>query len=143
LNKGDLEASGSAWFNQAELGFETRLGLFVQDYVQAGGTVEWVDSDFATRTRLGIYSYRIFETRGYWLPYVGAGLGYGSVDFDGGSSESGLELSLLSGIKYYIADNVCLNTEMVFGVSTADTYIGDNELDSTQIGLTVGLSYLW
>jgi opacity protein-like surface antigen len=143
LNQGNGEATFSAKYDQAEMGLETRLGVFVQDYLQAGGYLAWADSDFATRTRFGIYSYRLLETRGYWLPYFGAGLGYGSVDLDRASSESGIELTLLTGIKYYLADNVALNTELAFGVSTGDTYISDDDLESTQIALTLGISYLW
>lgn len=143
LNRGDFEASGSAWLDQAELGFSTRFGMFVHDYLQAGVDVTWADSDFATRTRLGIYSFRIVETRSYWLPYFGGGLGYGSVDIDGLDSESGVELTLFGGVKYYLADNVSLNSELAFGLSTGDTYISDDDLESTRIGLTVGISYLW
>ena len=143
LNKGDFEVAGSALFNAGELGGDLRFGAFLQDYVQGGLTLSYHDTDFATRTGIGFYGLYLFESRRYLLPYVGGGLGFSSIDIDGAASESGAEFTLLTGLKYYVADNVSLNTELAFGVSTADTYLGDDELKSTDITLRIGLSYFW
>lgn len=143
LNQGDMEASGSGSFNSQEVGISSRVGYFVRDYVQVGVDIDWASSDFADRVSLGLYGLYLYETQSYWLPYYGAGLGYGSVDIDGLSSESGLELTLFAGLKYYLTDNVSLNTELYVGASTGDTYLSDDELESTDVGLTIGLSYFW
>lgn len=144
LNQGHMEASGSGWFNSREMGFSSRVGYFVQDYLQVGVQADWASSDFIDRVSLGVYGFYLYETSSYLLPYYGGGLGYGSVDIDGlAESESGVELTLFAGLKYYLADNVTLNTELYVGASTGDTYISDDDLESTDIGLTIGLSYLW
>ena len=143
LNKGDFEVAGSAAFNSGELGGDLRFGAFVADYLQIGLEVEYRDTDLATRTGAGLYAIRLFETRTYLLPYAGAALGLGSLDVDGGDSESGAEFTLLTGLKYYLADNVSLNTELRFGAGTGDTYLSDDEKNSTDVSLRIGLSYLW
>jgi opacity protein-like surface antigen len=143
LNQGDLEASGSAGFNSTETTLQTRLGYFVYDYVQVGVQFSWADNDFATRTHFAVYSYQMFETDTYFLPYVGGGLGYGALDTDAGGSESGIELMFLAGVKYYISDNVSLNAEFAAAASSADTYLDDDGATSTEVGIRVGLSYLW
>lgn len=143
LNKGDMEVTGSAGFTDAEFSTQARLGVFVQDLTSLGVMLDWSDNDFATRTRFSFYGYQMFETRDYWLPYVGAGIGYASIDADAGGSESGMELTLFSGIKYYLADNVSLNIEFAFGLSSGDTYLTDDGTESTEISLRIGLSYLF
>jgi len=143
LNKGDMEVSGSAGFTDYEIATQARLGIFIQDYTQVGVKLDWSDTDFATRTRLAFFGYYLFETREYWLPYVGSSLGYANVDADVGGSESGMELTLFTGIKYYLADNVSLNTEVGFGFSSGDTYLTNDGSESSEISLRIGFSYIF
>lgn len=145
LNKGDFEVSGSALFNSGELGGEIRFGAFPADYIQGGIELEYHETDLASRTGISFYGIYLFETRMYLIPYAGGKLGFGSLDVEveGGESDSGAELSLLVGLKYYFADNVSLNTELTFGVGTGDTFLSDDEVNSTDVGLRVGLAYTW
>jgi opacity protein-like surface antigen len=143
VNAGDYEVSGSGVFNSAQLGADVRLGTFIDNYLQAGGQFGWHDSDFATRTKFGAYGLYLYETRTYLLPFVGAGLGFGSLDLDGGSSKSGIELDFFFGLKYFLADNVSLNTEVNLGLSTDKTYLRDDKAESSDVSIRVGISYLW
>lgn len=143
LNQGDFEVAGSAVIDRAEIGFNARVGTFIMDYIQVGGNVQWIDSNFATRTGLNLYGIRLYETGTYFLPYAGASLGFGSLDFDFGGSNNGLELHAIGGVKYYLADNVSLNTELSLGVSTDDTFLGDKKTESTEVALRVGISFFW
>lgn len=143
LNKGDFEVAGSGVINRSTVGFALRGGAFVVDYLQVGVFADWEDNNYTTRSALGVYFIHLFETRTYLLPYAGASLGFGSLDFDFGDSESGVELQFLAGLKYYIADNVSLNTELNVGVSSSDTFMGDRKAESTDIGIRIGISYLW
>ncbi len=143
LNKGDFEVAGSANIDGNTIGFEARFGAFVADYIQTGINAKWEDSNFGTRAALNLYLIRLFETRTYFLPYAGASLGFGSLDYDFGGSESGVEFQLITGVKYYIADNVTLNSELTFGISSGETFQGNNEMDDTEIALRVGIGYLW
>jgi len=100
FNKGDMEITGSAGFTSEEISTQARLGVFIYDYTQVGVKLDWSDNNFATRTRVAFFGYYLFETREYWLPYVGSSLGYARVDADAGGSESGKEITTFAGIKY-------------------------------------------
>lgn len=92
LEKGDIEVAGSARWDRSTVGFDVRLGTFVDHYIQAGVYGDWMDNNYATRTGLGIYFIHLYETRTYFLPYLGASIGFGSLDFNFGDSNSGAEL---------------------------------------------------
>ncbi|MDA3873385.1 MAG: hypothetical protein PF795_05445 [Kiritimatiellae bacterium] len=143
LNKGDFEVATSAMFNRAELSGNVRFGAFVMDYVQLGLDVGYQDTDFFSRSSLAAYVMALVETRTYFLPYYGGGLYYSSLDPNAGETFSGLDFRVFGGVKYYMADNVSLNTELTIGYSTDDTYIKDSETNSSDIGIQVGISYLW
>ncbi|MCC5850835.1 MAG: outer membrane beta-barrel protein [Verrucomicrobia bacterium] len=143
LNKGDFEIAGSATVNSNTIGFETRFGAFVADYIQTGINAKWADTNFGTRAAFNLYMINLFETRTYFIPYAGASIGFGSLDYDFGGSESGVEFQLIGGVKYYFADNVSLNTELTIGISSGETFQGNNEMDDTEIALRVGLGFLW
>jgi opacity protein-like surface antigen len=143
IAQGDFEVAGSAVFDSSQIGAKMRFGTFAANYFQLGGEFEWLDTDYATRTGIGMYFIRLYETNAYLLPYFGVGLGLGTLEYDDSSDESGMELSFLLGLKYFLSDNVSLNTEFSFGMSSADTYMGSDEPDSTQASVRIGLSYFW
>lgn len=143
IHKGDFEISGSGDLNQAVMGAEVRFGSFIADYIQLGVDLTYVDTDLLTRFSLGAYSLYMFETQTYALPYAGAKISLSSLEPDGGENESGLDFALLFGLKYYVADNVSLNTEVHVGYSSADTYIDNDKASSSDYGLTIGMSYYW
>lgn len=143
LNRGDMEIAFHGQFDPGVTAINLRFGTFAADYLQIGTNVDYQDSNFAERMAFNLYVIRLLETRRYILPYVGASLGYGSLDITGGRSESGAELQVLTGIKYYLADNVSLNTELHFGASSGRTYLGDRKITSNEVGLRIGLAYLW
>ncbi len=143
LNKGDFEVSGSGEFNQAVLGGGVRFGSFVADYVQLGVDLTYYDTDLVNRFSLGTYMLYMFETQTYALPYVGGKIALSSLEPDAGENESGLDFTLLFGLKYYVADNVSLNTEVHVGYSSAETYIDNDEATSSDYGVTLGISYYW
>lgn len=143
LQKGDFEVTGSGTFNQAKLAGDLRFGAFIMDYLQLGIDLGYQDTDILNRFSLGTYVYWMFETQTYFLPYVGSGISLSSLEGDSGFSDSGLDFSLFFGLKYYLADNVSLNTEFKGAFSSAETFIKDNEASSSDYGITIGLSYYW
>lgn len=143
INKGDFEVSGSGQLNQSQLGGDIRFGSYVMDYLQVGADLTYLDTDLFTHFSLGAYVIYLFETQTYFLPYVGSKLALSSLEPATGSGDSGMDLSLLGGVKYFFADNVSLNTEVYVGYASAKTFIKDNKASDTDLGLTLGISYCW
>lgn len=143
IHKGDFEVATSAMLSRAELSGNIRLGAFVQDYVQIGLALGYQDTDFYSRGSFGAFALSLVETRTYFLPYYGGGLYYSTLDSPMGDSFSGLDFRIFGGVKYYVTDNVSLNTELGVGYSTDDTYIEGSKTTQSDISLRVGISYFW
>lgn len=143
VSKGDFETNFSSVINRGEVALDLRFGAFVADYTQLGLKVGYSDTDFLTQSQLGVYLLRFFETRTYTLPYVGLGMGYTTLEADGAGDNSGVDFALILGLRYYIADNVALNTEFRSAWATDKTFIDSDRAVDTDFGLRIGLSYLW
>ncbi len=143
LNKGTFEVGGSAQLDSDVLAASARFGAFVKDYLQVGIKLDLADSARATRVGLSAYGIHLFETNTYVLPYVGGSLGFATLDSGVGSSETGAEIALLGGLKYYMADNASLNTELSIGFGSGDTFLDDRRGDSSKVLLTIGLGFHW
>jgi len=143
ISKGDFEANVSSILSRGEIDLETRFGAFIADYLQVGLDVGYTDTDFLSRLDLGVYGTRFFETRTYAIPYAGLGMGYSTLDGGGEGDFSGVSFSLLLGVRYYLAENVALNTEVRSAWATDKTFIDSDRAVDTEFSLRVGLSYLW
>jgi len=143
INRGDIDIGGLGQFDNGTTTLQLRLGIFSADYVQIGTQVQFQDSNFADRVAFNVFVIRLFETRTYLLPYVGAAVGHGTLNITGGAEKSGAEFYLLTGLKYFLADNVSLNTEVHFGFSSSETFLGDRKLESNEVGLRIGISYVF
>lgn len=141
--KGDFEIATAVMMSRAELAGQVRFGAFVMDYLQIGLELGYQDTDFFSQGSFGVYGLTLVETRTYLLPYYGGGLYFSTLDPPVGDSFSGLDFRIFGGVKYFISDNVSLNTEVTLGYSTDDTYIKSTETTSSDISLRVGISYLW
>jgi len=143
LNRGDIELAGFGQFDAGNKTLELRLGTFAEDYRQIGTNIVYQDSNFAERISFSLYVLQLFETRTYFLPYVGAALGFGTLDISGGSDKSGAEFYLIGGLKYYMSDNVSLNSELHYGFGSSETFLGDRKLESSEISLRIGIGYIF
>jgi hypothetical protein len=141
--QGNNEFSGSAAVNQGAFGGELKMGTFLLDHLLLGGKADYYDSDYYVRYSAGVYMNYLFETGSYWIPYVGAGLDLGALEPVFLEKETGVEFELYFGLKYFLAPNVSLNTELKLGYSSANTYLESNEYTDTEYHLGVGLSYYW
>ncbi|WFB36004.1 hypothetical protein P3T73_17770 [Kiritimatiellota bacterium B12222] len=141
--KGNFEVTGQGYLNQGSFGGDVRFGSFIADYVQIGVDLSYEDNDVFNRFSLGAYVNRLFETNTYLIPYVGVGLAMGSLDPEFVEGNSGVDIALFMGVKYFISENVSLNTELDFAYSTSETFVKDGEATDSDYGLTIGLSYYW
>jgi opacity protein-like surface antigen len=141
--KGDFETNVSALVNRGEIDLNLRLGAFTADFLQFGADVGYSDTNFLTQYELGVYGVRFIDTGTYTLPYVGLGLGYVSLEGDADEGNAGISTSLILGIRYYIADNVALNTEFRSAWASDKAFVDNDQAVDTQFSLGVGISYLW
>lgn len=139
---GNSEISGSASFNSGRYDLNFRFAQYIQDLTQAGMYFEFQDNSFYTRTAIGAVFTRSFDTPTYFIPYVGATLGFGSLE-RGGEDNSGIELAFLVGVRYFLTNNMSLNSELHIGVSSDDTFLDGSGADSLGTGVRFGLSYSW
>lgn len=142
IYSGNSEISTAGLFDAGRTEFSFRYGRYIDHLVQMGFYVNFEDSSFYTRTALGALFTRSFDTPTYLIPYVGAGLGYGQIE-RGGEDNTGIELTFLLGLRYFISNNVSLNGEFHAGVSSDDTFLDNAEVDSVGMGFRFGLSYSW
>jgi hypothetical protein len=143
INKGDLELNLSTALNQGEVSADVHFGAFVSDYMLWRVDVGYMDTEFLSTTQAGLSAIRFFETRTYTLPYIGLGAGYNSLEGMSGVETSGVEMSLILGLRYYMAENVALNTEVKTAWSSEETFIDGSQTTDTDYRLRIGLSYLW
>jgi len=143
LNEGDFEAGGSGMIDSDALSGSARFGAFILDYLQLGGKLDLADNDVATRVGLSVYLIKLFETNTYLIPYLGGSIGYASLDVSGDKSESGAESALIGGLKYYMADNVSLNSEVTAGYSSGETFLDEDGGDTFKLMLTIGIGFHW
>jgi len=139
---GHSEISGSGTFHGGRSEVSFRYGRYIENLVQMGFYVDFLDSSFYTRTAMGALFLRSFDTPTYLIPYVGAGLGYGQFE-RGEIDASGVELSFLVGLRYFMTNNVSLNGEFFVGVSSDDTFLDNSQSDSLEMGFRFGLGYSW
>jgi hypothetical protein len=139
---GHSEISGAGTFHGGRSEVAFRYGRYIENLVQMGFYAEFLDSSFYTRTAIGALFLRSFDTPTYLIPYVGAGIGYGHFE-RGEIDASGVELSLLVGLRYFMTNNVSLNGEFHIGVSSDDTFLDNAQSDSLGMGFRFGLGYSW
>ncbi|MCC5844219.1 MAG: hypothetical protein JJU05_08215 [Verrucomicrobia bacterium] len=139
---GHSEISGAGNFHGGRSEFSFRYGRYIENLVQMGFYADYLDSSFYSRTAMGALFIRSFDTPSYLIPYVGAGLGYGQFE-RGDIDASGIELSFLLGLRYFMTNNVSLNGEFHVGVSSDDTFLDGSDLDSIGMGFRFGLGYSW
>lgn len=146
--KGDFEVALSGQLDAAETGGSLRFGSFISDYLQVGVDMDYLGNDLYSQFALGMFVSRLFETSTYLFPYVGGGMELGvydpkSVSAGAAGGDSGLGVTLMLGMKYFLANHLSLNTEVKFSYSSADAYLKDNAASDTAYRLQVGISYYW
>jgi hypothetical protein len=107
-----------------DLGLELNVsrGWFVADYLELGGRlgVGFRGSD-SSNLSIGGYAERHFETRYYWVPYVGAAAQLSYLE-RGNYDETYLELEGYGGSRYFFAPHAAVGGELALKFATEDVY---------------------
>ncbi len=131
------------------LGLNIGLGMFIADNLNLRATLAHdVQEDIApggadyraTDYNLGV-EYN-FDFGGSIIPYVGADLGWRRSKF-GSIRDDGVIYGPRVGVKYFLADNVAIDTSLSYRFSGADVYISDFEFESHKILFGVGLRIMF
>lgn len=107
--------------------------------------VGYTDTEFTSQTEIGLYLIRYFETNTYTIPYLGIGLGYGALSSDANDEVdfSGATFAIITGIRYYISDNVAINTELRGVYGSDEIFIDGTESTDSDFRIGIGFTYLW
>ena len=98
------------------------------------------DEDYRTSELGAAAEYHLGHGR--FLPYLGAGLGWRRTHF-GKIDEAALVYGPRAGVKYFLADNVALDLEVTYKLSSADVFINDFVAEDTDLSTAVGLRVLF
>lgn len=120
-------------------------GVFVRDRLSLRGVLTYQiledvageDSDYRT-SQLGLAAEFHFAGLGRAVPYVGAGAGWRRTAFDR-IDEAALVYGPRAGIKLYLADDVALDFEVTYELSSADVFVNDFVAEDRDLSSLVGL----
>lgn len=126
---------------EADAGF----GLYLRDRLAVRATVDYAvledvageDSDYRM-SRFGLAAEYDLGWGGRLVPYVGLGVGWQSTHFND-LEESAFIYGPRGGLKYFLADNVALDFEVVYSLSGANVFVNDFVAEDTDISTGLGL----
>lgn len=125
-----------------------RYGYFFWDYISVGAQGGFFDDDSVTSGSIGIVGeYNIPLSDDYqpligtdFVPYFGAGLHLMYADLSKESNTAGV-LSLEAGLKFFLSDTAALTTSVVGSLATDDVYPNDDDCDSWDIHVNLGMRF--
>jgi len=124
-------------------------GVFVRDRLEARATFGYAvledvageDEDYRMQEVELAAEFHVAQW-GVFVPYLGAGVGWRSSHF-GDLEESALVYGPRAGLKIFLADNVALDFEVTYKLSSADVFINDFVAEDTDLTSVIGLRVLF
>jgi len=124
---------------------EAGWGFFVRDRLSLRATllyegledVAGEDSDYRMQ-EVGLAAELHLRRWGPLVPHVGAGLGWHRSHF-GEREESALFYGPRAGVEYFLADNVALDLEVTYKLSSAAVFINDFVAEDSDVTTVIGL----
>ena len=115
------------------------FSYFPKDFLEAKGNlmimnVEAGDEDATIYSVMGQCNYNFFKPNTTVVPYAGIQLGFSGYDA-GGTDDTSVSYGLQGGAKYFLSENLSLNGELNYLVTTIDP----DDVKSTS--LLVGMAY--
>lgn len=122
---------------------EAGYGYFVDDYIELGGLVSYLNNDFTSSGSIGGFGEYNFETETAVIPFAGSQLRliYSSFDIAGVDDDStmALALGIYGGVKYFIYDNLAVSARMLVEAATDDVYAEEDDVSNIDFGIDFGL----
>jgi len=115
-------------------------GYFIRDNVEVGcaAGLDWLDGGDVLALGVGVYGEYNFplELGSPIVPYAGGAvaIAHRSVDTDfADDSETAIEVAGYGGVKYYVVEALAIGAELQAMFATEDIYMGDGEMEATDI----------
>ena len=142
---GLLDPSG---VDGAEVVLDASYGYFVQDCIELGGGLGYADVGYTSLTTLYGFGEYNFDLGTALVPFGGARVGWSSAETEikvgpgkVTSDQDALTFGLYGGAKFFLVDNIALTAQANLDVATEDIYVNDNDLESINFTLTLGMRF--
>ena len=146
----EIGVAGGVDFDTAfgtEIDLTLKGGYFWIDYLAFGGLIGVFDNDAVKAWELGAFAEYNFVLEAPVIPYIGAALSYGTTEVEIANQakmdESAAIGSFNVGIKYFITDDVALDTDFVFRIASSEVFPEDDKISDTDIQWRIGLRFFW
>ena len=120
------------------------MGRFFADNWEAGGILEFHDSDIVARYGLSGFVEYNYDSGTWWIPHFGGKVGYDFFESDSANiDESGVGIGGYVGLKYFFPGyrSLAWAGQIHVDYSTADIYDTDDGVDNIDVAFTMGLRY--
>jgi len=127
-----------------QLDLDLGMGYFFTDNWEAGGILNFSDSDLVSQYGISGFIEYNYDTGTWWIPFFGGRVGWdffesNRVDLD----ESGLGFGAYGGMKYFFPGyrSLAWSGQLHLNYSTAEIYDTDSGADEFDVAFTMGLRY--
>ncbi len=123
-----LEGAGYANVMADEINFQLSYGMLVADGLEVGLVAGLRDSDQYMSTELGIRAEYNLVLGSAFVPFLGAGLSWASVEADPSDIDTNAAVfSAGAGVKYFLRDDVALAVSGRYLFATDDIFIDSDD----------------
>ena len=127
-----------------EIDLSLKGGYFWIDYLEFGGEIGIVDNDAVKAWNAGVFSEYSFMLEWPGIPYIGAALSFGAAEVEAIKQDETAAIgSFNTGIKYFVTDNVALDTDLVFSIASAEVFPEKDRAEDTDMRWRIGLRFFW
>lgn len=116
--------------------FDTGLGYFVLDDIEAGGLVTWGYDGSHFGYGVGGFGEFNLDLDIFMMPYVGLKLQYFFGDF---YIKNFINVEFTGGAKFFLSEAVAIYTELYYDLASEDAYINDSEAKNYDVGAKMGV----
>lgn len=136
-------------FDRLDYDLDGSYGYFFRDGWEVGARIGASDFGGTDRVDVGIFTEYNFNRDSQWVPYVGAAIGIGAVDFDDGDFDASTELNddegaifdIAMGVKWFVRPHMAISTAINFQFATEDVYATDDSLEDNITTLQIGMRF--
>jgi len=130
-----------------EVDLALKGGYFWIDYLEFGGLIGISDNDVVSAYELGAFAEYNFVLEAPVIPYIGVALSYGSTEMQLKNTPkkdaSAAIGSFNIGIKYFITEDVALDSDIIFRIASSEVFPEDNTSSDIDVQWRIGLRFFW